>query len=75
MSEETPLQENHTNAENTEEGTGKKMYKLTALQLEESQTGPEGLTDDEVSKRLERDGPNTISEKKRNSIIQFLSYY
>lgn len=34
-----------------------------------------GLEPEEVSSRLERFGPNTIEEKKRNPVLRFLSYF
>ncbi|KAJ3078170.1 hypothetical protein HK102_004689 [Quaeritorhiza haematococci] len=40
------------------------------------QTPPlEGLTDDEVQKRLEKFGKNEISEKRTNPLLKFLAYF
>lgn len=38
-------------------------------------TSPEGLTRDEVQKRLIEYGPNEIEEKKTNPFLKFLSYF
>ena len=37
-------------------------------------TTPDGLSQAEATKRLERYGPNEIAEKKTNAILKFLSY-
>ena len=39
------------------------------------QSSPEGLTDVEAKKRLAKDGPNEIEEKKENLILKFLGYF
>jgi H+-transporting ATPase len=36
---------------------------------------PEGLTQAEAAKRLAKDGPNEIEEKKTNLLLKFLSYF
>ncbi len=38
-------------------------------------TSPIGLSSEEASKRLEVFGPNEISEKKKNPLLKFLSYF
>ena len=38
-------------------------------------TTPDGLTEAEATKRLEKYGPNEIAEKKTNAILKFLSYF
>ncbi|MGA8277493.1 MAG: plasma-membrane proton-efflux P-type ATPase [Rhodanobacteraceae bacterium] len=39
------------------------------------QSSPDGLTRAEAQKRLAKDGPNEIEEKKPNLILKFLSYF
>lgn len=51
---------------------GPKPKKVNA---EEMNTGPDGLSPEEAKRRLERDGPNALPEKKVNPILKFLSYY
>src|ERR1700678_3922524 len=36
---------------------------------------PEGLTQAEAAKRLAKDGPNEIAEKKSNACLKFLTYF
>ncbi len=36
---------------------------------------PDGLSQDEAAKRLEKYGPNEIEEKKTNALLKFLSYF
>jgi H+-transporting ATPase len=38
-------------------------------------TTPDGLSEAEATKRLEKYGPNEIAEKKTNAILKFLSYF
>ena len=38
-------------------------------------TSAEGLTQVEAKKRLDKDGPNELAEKKQNVILKFLSYF
>lgn len=38
-------------------------------------TSPDGLTEAEAEKRLEKYGLNEIPEKKTNAILKFLSYF
>ncbi|MGB6310068.1 MAG: cation-transporting P-type ATPase, partial [Steroidobacteraceae bacterium] len=39
------------------------------------ESSPEGLTQAEAAKRLTKDGPNELPEKKTNSLLKFLSYF
>lgn len=39
------------------------------------ESSPDGLTRAEAAKRLERFGPNEITEKKTSEILKFLSYF
>ena len=48
---------------------------LTPQQLEDMRTSEHGLTSAEAQRRLERDGPNALPEKKVNPCLKFLSYY
>jgi H+-transporting ATPase len=52
---------------------------LKALPLEEVEkrlgSSPEGLTQAEAAKRLTKDGPNELPEKKTNPLLKFLSYF
>ncbi|AZI57204.1 plasma-membrane proton-efflux P-type ATPase [Nakamurella antarctica] len=43
--------------------------------LEHLQTSPDGLSQDEATKRLEHYGPNEIAEHKTNPLLKFLSYF
>jgi len=38
-------------------------------------SSPEGLTQEEAKKRLDKYGPNEIVEKKTNQFLKFLSYF
>ncbi|MEJ2634122.1 MAG: plasma-membrane proton-efflux P-type ATPase [Calditrichia bacterium] len=38
-------------------------------------TGPQGLSSEEVQKRLAQYGPNALKEEKENPILKFLSYF
>ena len=38
-------------------------------------TSPDGLTQDEATKRLAKYGPNEIEEKKTNALLKFLKYF
>ncbi|HEY0205919.1 MAG TPA: plasma-membrane proton-efflux P-type ATPase [Acetobacteraceae bacterium] len=38
-------------------------------------TSPDGLSQAEATKRLQKYGPNEIAEKKTNAILKFLSYF
>lgn len=46
-----------------------------SVQLEELNTGDEGLTQDEANRRLLRDGPNSIAQTSRNTVERFVAYY
>ncbi|OMJ78748.1 hypothetical protein SteCoe_21359 [Stentor coeruleus] len=59
----------------THEEEGKKTLKMTPQEEAETQTGPEGLSNEEAARRLARDGPNKLPEKKVNPCLKFLSYY
>jgi H+-transporting ATPase len=49
---------------------------LPMAKLEEKlESSPEGLTQDEASKRLKHYGPNEIKEEKTNPYLKFLSYF
>ena len=48
---------------------------MTPEQQDELKTGPDGLTTTEFRRRLARDGPNKLPEKKVNPFLKFLSYY
>jgi H+-transporting ATPase len=39
------------------------------------ESSPDGLTGAEASKRLTKDGPNELPEKKTNPLLKFLSYF
>ncbi len=39
------------------------------------ESSPEGLTQEEAKKRLDKYGPNEIEEKKTNQFLKFLSYF
>ena len=39
------------------------------------ESSPDGLTQAEASKRLTKDGPNELPEKKTNPLLKFLSYF
>ena len=49
--------------------------KKTQVPLEELNTGPDGLTEEEAKRRLDRDGLNCLPEKSVNPFLKFLSYY
>jgi H+-transporting ATPase len=38
-------------------------------------TSPSGLSDEDAKRRLEEHGPNELSEKATNPVLQFLSYF
>jgi H+-transporting ATPase len=52
---------------------------LKTLPMEEVEKSvgstPDGLSDEEARKRLERDGPNEIPEKKHNPFLKFITYF
>jgi len=52
---------------------------LKTLPMDEFQkrleSSPDGLTQEEAKKRLEKYGPNEIEEKKTNQFLKFLSYF
>ncbi|MEA5472369.1 cation-transporting P-type ATPase [Spirulina sp. 06S082] len=49
---------------------------LSMAQLEAKlESSPEGLSQDEASKRLKHYGPNEIKEEKTNPYLKFLSYF
>ena len=39
------------------------------------ESSPDGLTQGEAAKRLTKDGPNELPEKKTNPLLKFLSYF
>ena len=43
--------------------------------LKKLQSSPDGLSKDEVQKRLEKYGYNELPEKKENSLLKFLAYF
>jgi len=49
--------------------------KRQQMPLEELNTGPEGLSEEEAKRRYERDGPNCLPEKKVNPILHYLKFY
>lgn len=49
--------------------------KIPPERLADMQTAESGLTSAEVERRLARDGPNSLPEKKVNPILNFLKYY
>ncbi|CAG9314710.1 unnamed protein product [Blepharisma stoltei] len=79
MSENSPLKSNnsdqHISTDENAKNQDKQDYKLSDGQLKEMETGPEGISDGQAKERFNRDGPNEINEKKKNSIIKFLSHF
>ncbi len=43
--------------------------------LSQLETGSQGLSAEEATRRLEQFGPNTLEEKKENLLLKFLSYF
>jgi len=43
--------------------------------LQRLESSPDGLTEVEASKRLTKDGPNELPEKKTNPLLKFLGYF
>ncbi|CAG9327110.1 unnamed protein product [Blepharisma stoltei] len=69
-------EQNNTSGHSSREDEEKKeKLQLTPQQLEDIQTGPEGLESAEAHRRFERDGPNELPEKRVNPFLKFLSYY
>mmetsp|Transcript_16190 Transcript_16190/g.16108 ORF Transcript_16190/g.16108 Transcript_16190/m.16108 type:complete len:90 (+) Transcript_16190:60-329(+) len=52
-----------------------KATKLTPEQMADMNTPESGLTNAEAARRLARDGPNMLPEKKVNPFLKFLSYF
>ena len=50
-------------------------HSIPPERLADMQTSEAGLTTAEVERRLARDGPNALPEKKVNPILNFLKYY
>jgi len=61
--------------EEVNEEPKEKANKLTPEQLAEMNTPESGLTSSEAARRLARDGPNMLPEKKVNPFLKFLSYF
>ncbi len=55
--------------------TDEAKIKVTREIMETLSTSPKGLSSEEASKRLGVFGPNEIVEKKKNPLIEFLSYF
>ena len=68
-----------TRRSNTQKSKTKGKENLKDLSMSELQTtlasSPDGLTQEEASKRLTQYGPNEIKEEKTNLYLKFLSYF
>ena len=57
------------------QGESSNAHKIPPERLIDMQTSELGLTTAEVERRLARDGPNSLPEKKVNPVLNFLKYY
>ena len=64
-------------AETKDKPDGKDDLKTLPLAKVEKrlESSPDGLTQTEAAKRLTKDGPNELPEKKTNPLLKFLSYF
>ena len=64
-------------AETKDKPDGKDDLKTLPLAEVEKrlESSPDGLTQTEAAKRLTKDGPNELPEKKTNPLLKFLSYF
>jgi H+-transporting ATPase len=67
------------NSAEVEESKTNGIDDLKTLPMDEFQkrleSSPDGLTQEEAMKRLEKYGPNEIEDKKTNQFLKFLSYF
>ena len=76
MNSKTTNAENPESVDNSANKTKNELKSISLKELfEKLNSSMDGLTQDEVQKRLSQYGPNEIVEKKTSALIKFLGYF